>query len=205
MERRYYPPLLIASTLMVLSPCWAEPIHSELSEVEFMLWGLAGPWISVAIALCAGFGICTLLFAFMCYIRSKTARKPLLTGAISLALAVGLFIIQGWARRLPEIFSNQPCASDEISAVLDNLPCSVSGAFVSADSLTEYIESLCQRNPEDGATEKSCHRCFEQAKRDGIEVLTTLIKFQILEPQSLDDFRDSMTHAEVNSCESSSS
>ena len=88
------------------------------------------------------------------------------------------------------------CTIDQISEALNQLNCTVSGAFVSSTSLVKTITSACEPT----ADEETCHACFRKSGGKVGPALKALAKAKILPKSSLSEFRIALVTAEETTC-----
>jgi hypothetical protein len=194
--------LVAIPTLMLASSGWAEPINSQSSKLDIILL-VVGAWGLHLATLFGALSVLLLVVAFIGYRHGKKARATVLTASMLLVLSIGLVIIRTWLITFFDDTSDRPCGTYDVATALDTLPCTLTGSFVSSDSLIEHIEALCEKSSEVGEADAHCRECFHRAGRKGLDALQTLVGFEMLESQSLDDFRASLLHAENDACENS--
>jgi hypothetical protein len=88
------------------------------------------------------------------------------------------------------------CTLQQISDALNELPCEVDGAFVSAESIVANISTLCDYT----LTAEECHNCFEKSGRKALPAFKTLVRLRMLPPTSFPDFLGRLVEAEAVTC-----
>jgi len=88
------------------------------------------------------------------------------------------------------------CTLDQISEALNNLDCTVNGAFISAASLVQTITTACEPTPD----AETCHACFRKLGGKTGPALKALAKVKILPKKTASEFRIALVTAEETTC-----
>lgn len=88
------------------------------------------------------------------------------------------------------------CTLDQISQALNSLECTVTGAFISAESLVKTISDTCTT----AADADLCHACFRKNGGKLGPAVKALVKSKVLAKSEASAFRISLVTAEETIC-----
>jgi hypothetical protein len=120
---------------------------------------------------------------------TMTVRNFLIT-AISATTSLAFFPNAALGQSAPQ------CTLEQISEALNQLDCTVAGAFISPESLVRTITTACEPT----ADEEDCHACFRKSGGKLGPALKALAKAKVFPKSSLSQFRIALVTAEETTC-----